>query len=46
MYILLQSLEILELSMTNLSIGLGLMLGTFVGAATPASVFDLSRHHH
>jgi hypothetical protein len=40
MYLLLQGLESLALSMTNVSIGLGLMLGTFVGAVTPSDVFD------
>jgi hypothetical protein len=35
MFSLLQQLEFLQLSMTTLSLGTGLMLGTFVGFMIP-----------
>lgn len=35
MFALLQHLEVLQLSMATLSIGTGLMLGTFVGRLVP-----------
>ena len=40
MFSLLQYLEILQLSMISISVGLGLMLGTFAGVALPAQMYD------
>ncbi len=43
MYLLLQHLESLQLSMMTLSMGTGLMLGAFVGMLAPVYDPDTSR---
>lgn len=43
MYTLLQHLEALQFTMATLSIGTGLMIGTFVGQHLPLPAPDLRR---
>ncbi|MEJ2534208.1 MAG: hypothetical protein P8008_01700 [Gammaproteobacteria bacterium] len=45
MFDLLQALDLIQITITNLSVGTGIMLGAFAGTALPAHAGHSGREH-